>query len=131
MSRVETLLVHAGWSCDAQTGAVNVPIYLSSTFVQQSPGQHLGYDYSRAQNPTREVFEKAMTILERGSFAVATNSGCSAQLLLSQLLQSGDHVLVSDDVYGGTWRQWERVLKPNMNLKVDFVDFEVSGGLNT
>lgn len=101
---METLAVHAGMVPDPSTGAIMQPIYATSTYVQESPGAHRGYDYSRTGNPTRNALETAIAALEGGRRAFATASGCNATDILMHLLNAGDHVLSVDDVYGGTSR---------------------------
>ncbi len=101
---IETLTVHAGVHPDPSTGAIMTPIYATSTYVQASPGSHLGYEYSRTKNPTRTALEENLAALEGGSFGFATASGCNATDVLLHLLSAGDHVVCVDDVYGGTSR---------------------------
>lgn len=101
---VETVAVHAGVHPDPTTGAIMTPIYATSTYVQSSPGQHLGYEYSRTKNPTRTALEESIAALEGGRHAYAMASGCAAADALLHLLNAGDHVLCVDDVYGGTSR---------------------------
>ncbi|MDX9912856.1 MAG: cystathionine gamma-synthase [Phycisphaerales bacterium] len=111
-----TRAVHAGQHPDPTTGAVMPPIYMTSTFAQESPGVSKGppdmpYDYSRAANPTRTVLEANLASLEHSTHAIAFSSGCAALAALLHTLQSGDHVVLGDDVYGGTFRVFERVFK--------------------
>ncbi|MGH9168835.1 MAG: cystathionine gamma-synthase, partial [Acidimicrobiia bacterium] len=113
--RFETRAVHAGQEPDPATGAVVVPIYATSTFAQDAPGRHRGYEYSRTDNPTRHALEEALASLEgvepgSGGGAVATVSGMAATALVGYLLQAGDHVLLPDDAYGGTYRFFAQVL---------------------
>jgi cystathionine gamma-synthase len=113
--RFETDAIHAGQEPDLTTGAVTVPIYATSTFVQDGPGQHRGYEYSRTDNPTRHALEVALAALEgvssdSGGGAVATASGMAATALVGYLLQPGDHVLLPNDAYGGTFRFFAQVL---------------------
>lgn len=109
---VDTLAIHAGQPPDPHTGAVMAPIVLSSTFAQDGPGVHKGFEYSRSGNPTRQALEACLAALEGGShgFAFASGSGASATLL--HTLRPGDHVLSGDDVYGGTFRLFDKVLRP-------------------
>jgi len=118
-----TRAIHGGQSHDPLTGAVMVPIYATSTFAQESPGVHKGFEYGRSQNPTRFAFERAMADLESGSAAFAFASGLAAISTTLELLSSGDHIVASDDLYGGTFRLLERVRKRSAGLKVDFADF--------
>ncbi|MBV8798275.1 MAG: cystathionine gamma-synthase [Alphaproteobacteria bacterium] len=117
-----TRTIHAGQHPDPTTGAVMVPIYASSTYAQESPGVHKGYEYSRSQNPTRQAFERCIADLESGTEGFAFASGLAAEATVLDLLNSGDHVVVSDDVYGGTFRLFERVRKTSAGLSFDFVD---------
>ncbi|HSC18599.1 MAG TPA: cystathionine gamma-synthase [Rhizomicrobium sp.] len=117
-----TRTIHAGQHPDPTTGAVMVPIYASSTYAQESPGMHKGYEYSRSQNPTRQAFERCIADLESGTEGFAFASGLAAEATVLDLLQTGDHVVVSDDVYGGTFRLFEAVRKGSAGLSFDFVD---------
>jgi cystathionine gamma-lyase len=117
-----TRTIHAGQYPDPTTGAVMVPIYASSTYAQESPGVHKGYEYSRSQNPTRQAFERCIADLESGTEGFAFASGMAAEATVLDLLNTGDHVVVSDDVYGGTFRLFERVRKASAGLSFDFVD---------
>ena len=100
----ETLAVHAGVTPDPSNGAIMTPIFATSTFVQKSPGEFQGYDYSRAGNPTRTALEGCLAALEGAKDGVAYGSGCAATTAILLGLKSGDHVLCGDDVYGGTFR---------------------------
>src|SRR4051794_35030251 len=117
-----TRTIHAGQPPDPSTGAVMVPIYATSTYAQESPGVHKGYEYSRSGNPTREAFERCVADLESGTAGYAFASGLAAESTVLDLLKTGDHVVVSDDVYGGTFRLFERVRKTSAGLAFDFVD---------
>lgn len=119
----KTRVIHAGQSPDPSTGAIMTPIYATSTYVQQSPGKHLGYEYSRSQNPTRAAWEACIADLEGGSHGFAYASGTAASDALMHLLQPGDHVLAMDDLYGGSWRLFERVRRRSSGLDFSFVDF--------
>lgn len=99
------------------------PIFLSSTYVQESPGKHTGYEYSRTGNPTRHAYESCMANLEGGTRGFAFSSGMAAIATVLELLQPGDHILAMDDLYGGTYRILERVRKRSAGLEVSFVDF--------
>ncbi|XXQ30197.1 Cystathionine gamma-lyase [Plasmodiophora brassicae] len=124
-----TRCIHAGQKADVVTGAVTVPISLASTFAQKSPGVHTGYEYSRSGNPTRKAFEDCIADLENGKYGFAFASGSAATSTILHLLQPGDHVVTVDDVYGGTNRFFNRVAKPCMELKFDFVDLSKPGSL--
>lgn len=117
----DTLAIHAGQAPDPSTGAIMTPVFQSSTFVQRSPGEHQGYDYSRAGNPTRTALEGCIAALEGGNHGIAFASGCAATHAIASLLQNGDHVIAGDDMYGGTRRLFSRVLEP-MGLRFSYVD---------
>ena len=117
-----TRAIHAGQSPDPTTGAVMPPIYAVSTYAQQSPGVHKGYEYSRTQNPTRMAWERCIADLESGTEGFAFASGMAATATLLELLDSGDHVLALDDLYGGTFRLFERVRKRSAALDFSFAD---------
>lgn len=108
--RLETLAVHAGITPDPQTGAVMTPIYQTSTYAQADIGQHKGYEYSRTDNPTRAVLHQAMAALEGGKYALAYSSGMAAIDNLLRLFNPGDHILSGNDVYGGTFRLFDKIL---------------------
>ncbi len=118
-----TRTVHGGQSHDPTTGAVMVPIYATSTYAQQSPGVHKGFEYARSQNPTRFAFERAVADLESGTAAFAYASGLAAIANVFELLDAGAHIVATDDIYGGTFRLLERVRKRSAGLQVSFVDF--------
>ena len=119
--RFETRAIHAGCEPDSGTGAIMTPIFQTSTYVQESPGKHKGYDYSRTHNPTRTALEKNIASLEEGKYGLAFSSGMSAISTITQMLNAGDHIICSDDVYGGTFRLFDKVLK-KFNLEFDFID---------
>jgi len=116
-----TRAIHAGQEPDPQTGAVIVPIYQTSTYAQQEVGVHQGYEYSRTDNPTRTALQACLASLEGGAHALAFASGLAATTTVMLMLQSGDHVLCADDVYGGTYRLFERVMA-DKGLGFDYVD---------
>jgi cystathionine beta-lyase/cystathionine gamma-synthase len=118
---LETLAVHAGQTPDPLTGAVSVPIYLTSTYAQKGPGEHLGFEYSRSHNPTRYALEGNLAALEGGTKGFAFGSGCAATTTVLHLLRAGDHVVAGDDLYGGTYRIFERVFK-QLSIEVTYVD---------
>lgn len=107
--KFETLAVHAGVEPDPSTGAIMTPIFQTSTYVQASPGKHKGYEYSRTRNPTRTALEASIAALEGGKFGLALSAGCTGVDLLLHLLDTGDHVVSVDDVYGGTSRLFRTV----------------------
>jgi cystathionine gamma-lyase len=117
-----TLAIHAGQSPDPTTGAVMTPIYATSTYVQRSPGDHQGFEYSRSHNPTRFAYEACVAALENGTRGYAFASGLAATSTALEVLDSGSHVLCMDDVYGGTYRLFERVRKRSAGLEFSFVD---------
>jgi cystathionine gamma-lyase len=117
-----TRTIHAGQSPDPSTGAVMVPIYATSTYAQESPGVHKGYEYSRSQNPTRMAFERCIADLESGTEGFAFASGLAAIATVLELLSSGDHVVATDDIYGGSYRLFERVRRRSAGLDFSFVD---------
>jgi cystathionine gamma-lyase len=117
-----TRAIHAGQEPDPTTGAIITPIYATSTFVQQSPGVHKGYEYARSQNPTRMAYERCLADLESGSQAFAFASGLAAEATILELLDAGAHVVASDDLYGGTYRLLQRVRTRTANLSVTRVD---------
>ena len=116
-----TLAIHAGQKPDPAFGAVMTPIYQTSTFAQESPGKHKGYDYSRADNPTRTAYQACLAALENAKHALAFSSGLATTDAILHTLKSGDHVVCCDDVYGGTFRLFDKVFK-NMGLEFSFVD---------
>lgn len=118
-----TRAIHAGQSPDPATGAIMTPIYATSTYVQESPGVHKGFEYSRSQNPTRFAYERCVADLESGVRGFAFASGLAAMSVTLELLSTGDHVLASDDLYGGTFRLFERVRRRSAGLDFSFVDF--------
>ncbi|HEV8312791.1 MAG TPA: PLP-dependent aspartate aminotransferase family protein [Burkholderiaceae bacterium] len=117
-----TRVIHAGQAPDPSTGAIMPPIYATSTYVQSSPGVHKGYEYSRSQNPTREAFERCVADLENGARGYAFASGLAAMSTVLELLDSGAHVVSSDDLYGGTFRLFERVRRRSAGLDFTFAD---------
>ena len=118
----ETRAIHAGQEPDPTTGAIMTPIYTSSTYVQESPGVHKGYDYSRSTNPTRKALEACIADLEGSNFGYAFASGMSASATVLEILSSGDHVIAMDDLYGGTYRLFENVRKRSAGLDFTFCD---------
>jgi cystathionine gamma-lyase len=124
-----TRCVHAGQSPDPTTGAVMMPIYTTSTFVQQSPGVHKGFDYARTKNPTRMAFERCIADLEGGSAAFAFASGLAAIAAVLECLDHGAHIVAVDDLYGGTRRLFERVRKRSAGLTATYVDLSDTAAL--
>src|SRR5260370_9025418 len=118
-----TRVIQAGQEPDQWTGAIMWPIYAVSTYVQESSGKHKGYDYSRSINPTRSAYERCVADLESGTRGWAFASGLAATATALEALESGSHIVVSDDVYGGTFRLFERVRRRSANLDFNFFDF--------
>src|SRR6516162_3617470 len=115
-----TALIHS-IPVDPLTGAISVPIYQTSTFVQEAPGINKGYDYSRTNNPTREALENNIAGLEHGQLGIAFSSGLAAMDAVLKLLESGDEIVAVDDIYGGAFRLFEQVYK-KFGIKVTYVD---------
>jgi len=120
--RPATLAIHAGQSPDPSTGAVMPPIYATSTYAQSSPGEHQGFEYSRTHNPTRFAYERCIAGLEGGTRGFAFASGMAATATLLELLDSGDHVIAMDDLYGGSYRLFDRVRTRSAGLSFSYVD---------
>ncbi|HEX4772085.1 MAG TPA: cystathionine gamma-synthase [Bryobacteraceae bacterium] len=120
--RFGTRAIHAGQTPDPATGAIMTPIYATSTYVQASPGVHKGFEYSRSQNPTRFAYERCVADLEGGTRGFAFASGLAAMATTLDLLETGDHVLASDDLYGGTFRLFEGVRRKSAGLDFSFID---------
>ena len=117
-----TRAIHAGQAPDPTTGAVMTPIYTTSTYAQQSPGVHKGFDYARSHNPTRFAFERCVADLEDGTTGFAFASGLAAIATVLELLDHGSHVIAGDDLYGGTYRLFERVRRNSAGLDFTYVD---------
>ncbi|MBK9166344.1 MAG: cystathionine gamma-synthase [Bryobacterales bacterium] len=124
-----TRAIHAGQEPDPATGAVMTPIYATSTYVQQSPGVHKGFEYGRTQNPTRMAYERCVADLEGGTHGFAFASGLAAMATLLDLLETGAHIVAGDDLYGGTFRLFERVRKQSAGLSATFTDLAKPGAL--
>jgi cystathionine gamma-lyase len=124
-----TRAIHAGQSPDPSTGAIMVPIYATSTYVQSSPGVHKGYEYSRTQNPTRMAYERCIADLEGGTQGYAFGSGLGGASTVLDLLDSGSHVIAMNDLYGGTYRLFERVRRRSAGLDFTFVDLNDAAAL--
>ncbi|MCP0913699.1 MULTISPECIES: trans-sulfuration enzyme family protein [Legionella] len=118
----DTRSIHAGQTADASTGAVMTPIYATSTYKQTAPGVHQGYEYSRTQNPTRNAYEACIASLESGTRGFAFASGMAAINTVIDVLNAGDHVVVMDDLYGGSYRIFDKVKTRTSNLSFSFVD---------
>ncbi len=127
-ARFATLCIHAGQSPDPSTGAIMTPVYLTSTYVQEAPAVHKGYDYSRTANPTRAALEGNLAALEGAAWGLAFSSGMGAANTVLNLLRTGDHVVSGNDVYGGTYRIFRRVYE-QYGLTFTFVDPTVPGAV--
>jgi len=125
-----TKAIHAGQEPDPTTGAIMTPIYATSTYVQQSPGVHKGYEYSRSQNPTRQAFERCAAALESGTRGFAFASGLAAIATVLECLDSGAHIIAMDDLYGGTYRLFERVRRRSAGLDFSFINLAESSTLS-
>src|SRR5262245_51082257 len=119
---LETEVIHGGQSPDPTTGAVMMPIYATSTYAQESPGQHKGYEYSRTHNPTRFAYERCVAALEGGTHAFAFASGMAAISTILELFDHGDHIIAFDDLYGGSYRLFQNVKKRSAGLDFTFAD---------
>lgn len=117
-----TRAIHAGQKPDPTTGAVMTPIYATSTYAQESPGVNKGYEYARGKNPTREAFEACIADLENGTHGFGFGSGMAATSTALELLNAGSHILTGDDLYGGTYRLFERVRRRSMGLDFSYLD---------
>ena len=117
----DTRAIHAGQTPDPTTGAIMTPVYLTSTYVQSSPGEHSGYEYSRTSNPTRKAYEDCIANLENGTHGFAFASGCAATTTVMHTLKQGDHVVTCDDMYGGSFRLFDKVLA-RYGLDFDYVN---------
>src|SRR5438876_10103256 len=120
-ARFSTICLHAGQEPDPSTGAIITPIYQTSTYVQEGLGRHKGFEYGRTHNPTRLAVERNLAAIEGGKAAFAFASGMAAIGAIGTMLKSGDHVVVSDNVYGGTFRLFERILS-RYQLSFSYVD---------
>ncbi|EIL91804.1 cystathionine beta-lyase/cystathionine gamma-synthase [Rhodanobacter fulvus Jip2] len=124
-----TRAIHAGQHPDPSTGAIMTPIYATSTYVQQSPGKHKGYEYSRTQNPTRMAYERCVADLEGGVAGFAFASGLAAASTVLDLLDSGSHIIAMDDLYGGSYRLFEKVRRRSAGLDFSFIDLNDGAAL--
>ncbi len=122
--QLATRAIHAGQQPDPSTGAIMTPIYATSTYVQKSPGDHQGWEYSRSHNPTRDAYEKCIADLESGSRGLAFASGMAATATVLELLDAGDHIVAMDDLYGGSFRLFHNVRERSAGLKFSFTAIE-------
>src|SRR5437764_8369121 len=121
--RPGTKFIHAGVEPDPSTGAIMTPIYQTSTFVQEAPAQHKGYEYARSQNPTRTALENAFAAIENGKYGLAFSSGVAATDAVIKLLQPGDEVIAANDMYGGTYRMFTRIYE-KFGIKFHYVNMQ-------
>ncbi|MGH8118114.1 MAG: trans-sulfuration enzyme family protein, partial [Rhodanobacteraceae bacterium] len=126
---LSTRVIHAGQAPDPSTGAIMTPIYQTSTYVQASPGRHKGFEYSRTHNPTRFAWERCVADLEGGVAGFAFASGMAAIATVLELLDSGSHVIAMDDLYGGSYRLFERVRRRSAGLDFSFIDLNDAAAL--
>src|SRR3954449_13589702 len=126
--KIETLAVHAGQSPEPVTGAVMTPVFLTSTFAQKAPGQHTGFEYSRTQNPTRFALEANLAALEGGAWGLAFNAGVAASTAVLAMFDAGEHVVAGDDLYGGSYRLFEKVFR-RLGLSFDYADARDPGAV--
>ena len=126
---MSTRAIHAGQSPDPSTGAIMPPIYATSTYVQSSPGEHQGFEYSRSQNPTRMAWERCVADLENATHGFAFASGMAAISTVLELLDAGSHVVAMDDLYGGTGRLFNRVRQRSAGLRFSYADLSDTGAL--
>ena len=124
----ETLAIHAGQEPDPTTGAVMTPVYFTSTYAQSGPGEHKGFEYSRTRNPTRDALQGCLAALEKGKHALAFASGLAATDAVFHLLSAGDHLVLSDDLYGGTFRLADKVFK-RLGIEQTYVDVSHPGAV--
>ncbi len=117
-----SMAIHGGQRPDPTTGAVMPPIYQTSTYIQEAPGEHKGFEYSRSQNPTRFAYERCIAALENGTRGFAFASGMAATATILELVSSGEHVIAMNDLYGGTFRLFDKVRKRSAGIEFDFVD---------
>jgi len=127
--RFATRAIHAGQEPDPATGATITPIYQTSTYTQEAPGKHKGYEYSRTANPTRTALEECVASLEGAEFGLAFASGLAATIATMSLLSSGDHVVAGDDLYGGTYRLFDKVLPRTGGLEFTYADTTDAGAV--
>jgi len=129
--KFETQVIHAGQEPDPRTGAVMTPIYATSTYAQSSPGKDKGYDYARTRNPTRDALQDCLAALESGTAGFAFSSGMAATATVLELLDAGSHIVAMHDLYGGSYRIFERVRKRTAGLQTTFVDLSRPENLET
>src|SRR5215211_1943647 len=121
--KLATKFIHAGAEPDPSTGAIMTPVYQTSTYVQEAPGKHKGYEYARSQNPTRFALEKVLAAIENGQYGLTFSSGVAATDAVIKLLQPGDEVIAANDMYGGTYRLFTKVFE-KFGLKFHYVNMQ-------
>ena len=126
---IATRVIHAGQTPDKTTGAIMTPIYQTSTFVQEGPGKHKGYEYARTQNPTRTQLQNALAAAENGKYGISFGSGLAATDTLLKLFKPGDEIICTNDLYGGTYRLMRRVWE-QYGLKFHFINMSDAGNIN-
>ncbi|MDQ6842963.1 MAG: cystathionine gamma-synthase [Bacteroidota bacterium] len=126
---IETKLIHAGVHPDPSTGAIMTPIYQTSTYVQESPGNHKGYEYARTQNPTRDALQNALAAIENGKYGLCFASGSAATDAVIKLLSPGDEVIAANDMYGGTYRMFTKIFE-KYGLKFHFINMQNAAEIN-
>ena len=128
--KLETKIIHAGMTPDPSTGAVMVPIYQTSTYVQEAPGKHKGFEYARSQNPTRFALEEAFAQIENGKFGLAFSSGVAATDAVIKLLAPGDEVIAANDMYGGTYRLFSKIFQ-KFGIKFHYVNMQDANNIKS
>lgn len=128
--KLNTTIIHAGMTPDPSTGAVMIPIYQTSTYVQEAPGKNKGYEYARSQNPTRFALEEAYAIIENGKYGLAFGSGVAATDTVMKLLQPGDEVIAANDMYGGTYRLFSKIYE-KFGIKFHYVNMQEASNIKT
>lgn len=127
--KLDTKIIHAGAEPDPSTGAIMVPIYQTSTYVQSAPGQHKGYEYARSQNPTRKALEDALAVIENAKFGLSFSSGVAATDAVIKLLNPGDEVIAGSDMYGGTYRLFSKVFE-RFGIKFHYVNMQDTANIS-
>lgn len=126
--KLATKIIHAGVEPDPSTGAIMTPIYQTSTYVQSAPGQHKGYEYARSQNPTRKALEEALAVIENGKFGLSFSSGVAATDAVIKLLNPGDEVIATNDMYGGTYRMFSKIFE-KFGIKFHYVNMQEAANI--
>src|SRR6195952_5538481 len=125
---INTKVVHAGVEPDPSTGAIMTPIYQTSTYVQEAPAKHKGYEYARSQNPTRTALEKALAEIENGKFGLAFSSGVAATDAVIKLLEPGNEVIAGNDMYGGTYRLFTKIFE-KFGIRFHYINMQVADNI--